>query len=193
MNKRKIFTQSLAFLLSMFILMGCSTNKSDIENDDNTGLQETDNATEEMNETENSTAEIMETDENNNQENEQEEQNSMKMTMQIGENTFTATLANNSSAEALVEMLQEGPVTIDMKDYENMEKVGGLGKNLPTNDESITTEAGDLILYMGNAFVIYYAPNSWNFTRLGKIDNVTQEELKAALGSGDVSVTLSLD
>lgn len=92
-----------------------------------------------------------------------------------------------------MEMLQNGPITIDMRDYGNMEKVGSLGTDLPRNDEQITTESGDLILYQGNAFVIYYAPNSWNFTRLGKINNVTQEELKEALGTGDVKVTLSLD
>jgi hypothetical protein len=40
--------------------------------------------------------------------------------------------------------------------------------------------------------VIYYDKNSWNFTKLGHIDNITQEELKAILGEGDVTVTLSL-
>jgi chitodextrinase len=73
-----------------------------------------------------------------------------------------------------------------------MEKVGGLGKTLPTNDERITTEPGDLILYQGNALVIYYAPNTWTFTRLGKITGVTGEELKTILGNGNVTVTLSL-
>ena len=83
-------------------------------------------------------------------------------------------------------------MTISMRDYGDMEKVGDIGTSLPTNDEQITTEAGDLILYMGSAFVIYYAPNSWNFTRLGKIDNITVQELKNILGDGSVEVTLSL-
>ena len=115
------------------------------------------------------------------------------MKLQIGKNTFTAELAQNSSAEALKELLEKGPVTIEMRDYANMEKVGPLGTSLPRNDEQITTEAGDIILYQGNAIVIYYAPNSWNFTRLGKINDVTQEELKKALGKGNVSVTFSID
>ena len=38
-----------------------------------------------------------------------------------------------------------------------------------------------------------YDTNSWNFTRLGKIDNVTQAVLKSALGEGGVRVTLSLE
>ncbi len=110
----------------------------------------------------------------------------------INNQVLTAELANNTSAEALVELLQDGPLTINMRDYEKMEKVGSVGTSLPTNNEQITTEAGDLILYMGNALVIYYAPNSWNFTRLGKIQNVTADELKEILGDGDVTVTLSL-
>jgi hypothetical protein len=109
-----------------------------------------------------------------------------------GGREFTATMVKNSSTAALMDMLKLGPVTIQMHDYGNMEKVGGLGKSLPRNDERITTGPGDLILYQGNAFVIYYALNSWTLTRLGKINNVTQEELKAALGEGDVTVTLSL-
>jgi hypothetical protein len=112
----------------------------------------------------------------------------MKIT--IGDRELSATLAQNSSTEALKELLKTGPITIHMRDYGNMEKVGGFGKNLPTNDERITTGPGDLILYQGNAFVIYYAPNTWTFTRLGKINDVTQEELKRALGEGDVTVTL---
>lgn len=80
-----------------------------------------------------------------------------------------------------------------MKDYANMEKVGDLGEKLPTNDKSITTKTGDLILYQGSVFVIYYEPNSWTFTKLGEIDNITKEELINILGKGNVSVTLSLE
>lgn len=116
---------------------------------------------------------------------------SMKIT--VGETTLTATLEDNSSAEALVEKLQEGDLTLDLADYGNMEKVGGLGFSLPRNDTQIRTQAGDLILYQGDAFVIYYDTNSWNFTKLGKIDDVTGEELKEILGSGDVTVVLSLN
>ena len=116
----------------------------------------------------------------------------MVLTIGDGAYTFTAALAENSSAQALLEKLAEGPVTISMRDYGNMEKVGGFGFTLPRNDEPTVTRPGDLILYQGNAFVIYYAPNSWDFTPLGAINSVTAEELTEALGGGDVTVTLSL-
>jgi len=57
------------------------------------------------------------------------------MRLQIGEKTLTATLADNSSAEAFAALLAEGPLTIAMHDYGSMEKVGELGTSLPTNDE----------------------------------------------------------
>src|SRR5699024_3625184 len=119
------------------------------------------------------------------------EDKQMKLT--IGETVLTATLADNSSVKALEEKLKDGPITIQMEDYARMEKVGNLPSRRPTNDQSITTKASDLILYLGNSFVIYYAPNSWRFTQLGHIEGVTAQELKKILGRGDVTVTLSLD
>jgi len=98
--------------------------------------------------------------------------------IKIGDVALTSTLTDNSSAAALVDLLRQGDVTIDMHDYGNFEKVGELPVTLPTNDEDISTEAGDLILYLGHRFVIYYDHNSWDFTRLGKINDVTQAELK---------------
>lgn len=119
------------------------------------------------------------------------EMNTIKLTIEGGQ-TFTATLVDNSSTQALKEQLAKGDITIEMEDYAHMEKVGSLGIRLPRNDRQTTTAPGDLILYQGHNLVIYYDTNSWNFTRLGKIDNASQAELKAALGKGDVRVTLSL-
>ncbi len=115
-----------------------------------------------------------------------------KLKITAGDTVFYAELEDNSSAQAFKEMLLEGPLTIRMSDYGDMEKVGSLGKNLPTNDENITTGPGDLILYQGNSLVIYYDTNTWNFTRLGKIEGVTRRELLTAFGDSDVMVTLSL-
>ncbi|MCM1008444.1 MAG: cyclophilin-like fold protein [Ruminococcus flavefaciens] len=114
------------------------------------------------------------------------------MNITVGNTTLTAEMCDNSSAKALKEILEAGSLTINMSDYSNFEKVGSLGTSLPRNDEQITTEPGDLILYQGNSFVIYYDTNSWNFTRLGKINNATKESLLEILGDGDVTVTLSL-
>lgn len=115
-----------------------------------------------------------------------------RLFLTINGTTLTASLVDNSSTRALRELLLQNDLTISMSDYGNFEKVGSLGTGLPRNDEPITTTAGDLILYQGTSFVIYYDTNTWNFTRLGKIQNTTQAQLIALLGSGDVTVTLSL-
>lgn len=104
--------------------------------------------------------------------------------------TFTAELADNSSARVFYELLAEGDLTLDLSDYGNFEKVGPLGHTLTRNDTQITTQPGDIILYQ---LTIYYDTNSWSFTRLGKINNVTKSELLEVFGSGDVTVTISLN
>ena len=115
-----------------------------------------------------------------------------KIVLTINNQKLTATLTNNSSTEALVNKLKKENITIEMEDYANMEKVGYLGIHLPRNDQNIKTNYGDLILYQGTNFVIYYDKNSWSLTKLGKIDNISQEELKNILGTGNVTITLSL-
>lgn len=128
---------------------------------------------------------------NNEEESEEEENQEMKMKVQVGDSTFTAVLENNAAVDALVEMMKEEPVVIQMSDYAGFEKVGPLGENLPANNSRTTTEAGDIVLYQGNQIVIFYGSNSWSYTRLGRIEDLTG--WKEALGSGDVTVTFSLE
>lgn len=117
---------------------------------------------------------------------------SNKINITVGNTVMTATLTANSSATAFLELLEQGPVTVQMSDYGDFEKVGSLPTSLPTNDERITTSAGDIILYQGNSITIYYDTNTWSFTRLGKIDNLTQAELKAILGDGSITAVFSI-
>lgn len=112
--------------------------------------------------------------------------------LSVNGSELTATLEDNSSAEALVKLLEQGPLTINMEDYANMEKVGPIGRSLPRNDTPTNTEAGDIILYQGNQLVVYYGTNSWNFTPIGKIQGVSANELRSILGRGNATITFSL-
>ncbi len=118
----------------------------------------------------------------------------MKLYLTIDGVTKTATLVSNSSVDALIKQLEQGDITYEAHDYGNFEKVGELGYSFPQNNEQITTQAGDLILYQGNHLCIYYDTNSWSFTRLGRLDNMSQSDIKqwVKAGGGNVSVTLSL-
>jgi hypothetical protein len=119
--------------------------------------------------------------------------NTSTLYLHIGQQVLTAALTDNSSTAALKELLAGGPLTIEMSDYGGFEKVGSFGRSLPRNDTRITAGPGDLILYQGNSFVIFYGSNAWSYTRLGKINGVSQSELRNILGSGNVTVTLSLN
>ena len=121
----------------------------------------------------------------------EEETMDRKMIIEIGGKHFTATLEDNKAADTLAEMMQEDPVTVQMSDYGGFEKVGDLGTELLTSNRQTTTQAGDIVLYQGNQIVIFYGSNSWSYTRLGRIDDLTGWE--AALGDGDVTVTFALE
>lgn len=118
-----------------------------------------------------------------------QEETALKIT--VGDEELLATLEDNSSAREFKELLAQGPVTIEMEDYGGFEKVGPLGTTLTRNDQQITTEPGDVILYQGNQITVYYGTNTWNFTRLAKIDDPA--DLQAKLGEGRVQVTFSLE
>ena len=190
-------------LVVLFTITACGNSREE-ENSDgkleiNTSeLMQSDTGSEEAQEAETETAqksgvqtEIQSTE--SNQENTEQEVTEMKMKVQVGDTTFTATLAENSSVDALKELMADGPLTLNMSDYASMEKGADLGVTLPQNNEQMNTQAGDIILYQGRTFVIYYDTNSWSLTPIGKIDNVDAEELREALGTGDVTVTLSIE
>ena len=113
-----------------------------------------------------------------------------KMRVQIGDAVFTATLEDNAAVGEFVEMMREAPVTINMSDYSGFEKVGSLGLSLTTGDVHMTTSPGDIVLYSGNQIVMFYAPNSWSYTKIGHIDDLTGWE--DALGSGDITAVFSI-
>ena len=123
-------------------------------------------------------------------EEEEGEQIEMKMDVQVGDYMFTATLENNTAVKELTDMMKEGPVTIQMSDYSGFEKVGSLGKSLTASNSQTTTNAGDIVLYNGNNIVMFYGSNSWSYTRIGKIDDLTNWE--KALGSGSITAVFML-
>ena len=131
-------------------------------------------------------------DDNNKIENEEEEggQVEMKMNVQIGDYNFTATLENNAAVKELLDMMKEGPVTIQMDDYSGFEKVGPLGRSLTTSNSQTTTSEGDIVLYNGNNIVMFYGSNSWSYTRIGNIDDLS--DWKKALGNGSSTAVFTL-
>ena len=113
----------------------------------------------------------------------------------VNESKAEIILENNISVSALVERLRTGDITYTADDYGGFEKVGAIGFSLPRDDAHIQTRPGDVILYQGNQIVLFYGENSWSYTRLGRIEGLSDAQLRAFLhaGEGEIQVTLSLD
>lgn len=127
------------------------------------------------------------------QESESEESAEMgtDLRMMIGDNTVAVQWVENEAVDALIELVKDGPLTVQMSMYGGFEQVGSLGTSLPRNDVQTTTRAGDIVLYSGNQIVVFYGSNSWAYTRLGRITDKTAEELAGLLGNGNVVITIT--
>ena len=116
------------------------------------------------------------------------------MYITIDGQTQSVTLVDNAASRALVEKLQQAPVSVTLNSSGGFEIWGALGVSLPTSDQRITAQPGDVILYNGSNICMFYGSNSWSYTRLGHIDDLSESELRSYLKAGEsnISVTLSL-
>lgn len=113
-------------------------------------------------------------------------ENTLTMTLKIGNSTFTATLADNATAQAFADML---PMNLSMSELNNNEKYVYLDQSLPTQASSPgTIQTGDIMLYGSSCVVLFYKTfsTSYSYTRIGRVDN--PDGLAAAVGSGSVTV-----
>lgn len=110
--------------------------------------------------------------------------------IKVGSKEFTAKLVDNPTAAAFKAML---PLTINMTELNGNEKYFRLSKNLPANESNPgRISNGDLMLYGSNTLVLFYETfsTSYSYTLLGKLNDATG--LASALGTGSVTITISL-
>ena len=125
---------------------------------------------------------------NSNAENEEAE----TMRMRIGETDVEVVWEDNETVSALKELARDG-LRVQMSMYGGFEQVGSLETSLPRSDVQTTTKTGDIVLYSGNQIVVFYGSNSWAYTWLGRIINMSAEDLTKLLAYGNVVITLSLE
>ena len=111
--------------------------------------------------------------------------------IKVNNTILNVELEDNSATKELRERLKNKDVYVNAYEYGGFEKVGDLGFLLPRDDKNITTSAGDIVLYQGNQISLFYNSNSWEYTKIGKVQKVTSNDLKKILGSGDVTLILS--
>jgi rhodanese-related sulfurtransferase len=109
--------------------------------------------------------------------------------MLIGDTEVPVTWEENASVDELRALL---PLTIEMSMYGGFEQVGPIGQSITSDDQQITTDSGDVVLYSDDQIVVFYGSNTWAYTRLGHID-LSQKEMADLLGNGNVTITLTED
>ena len=116
-----------------------------------------------------------------------------KIYITIDGQKHSVTLVDNDATRELIAALQDDSITVTLNDN-NFEIWGSLGKSLTTKNEQMNAQPRDIVLYNGSNICIFYDSNSWSYTRLGKIDGLSENELRTFLkaGQNNISVTLSL-
>ena len=112
-----------------------------------------------------------------------------KIYITIGGQTQSIRLVDNAATRALVQKL---PVTVTLNSSGGFEIWGPLGFSLPTSNQQITAQPGDVVLYNGSNICLFYDSNSWSYTRLGKIDGLSESELRTFLKAGESNISVTL-
>ena len=126
-------------------------------------------------------------------ENAEESTEMRSITMTINDKKVEVKWEDNDSVRALAELAAGSTLTIDTSLYGGFEQVGSIGVTIPSSDVNMTTDPGDIVLYAGSNMVLFYGSNSWSYTRLGHIENMSESELEELLGSGSVKITLAVE
>lgn len=125
---------------------------------------------------------------------EEEEENKMiPVRMAAGSQEFDALFYDNETTR---EILSQMPLTIEMADFNRNEKIYHFPQSLPVSETITpgTIHAGELMCWSSDNLVLFYETFSSSYggyVRLGYIENI--DNLKDALGDGDVTVTFTAE
>lgn len=108
------------------------------------------------------------------------------MKLEIDKNVLDVTWNDNASVTALNEIK---PLTINMHLYGGFEQVGYIGESIVSDDKKITTKPGDIVLYSSNQIVVFFATNTWSYTKLGHI-NLSENELNTLFNKNNVTLKI---
>ena len=98
---------------------------------------------------------------------------------------------DNETVSELLTVVQNGAIEVSASRYGGFEQVGSLPQSFSRSDAQMTTQPGDIVLYSGNQLVIFFGSNSWSYTRLGHIEDLSADELTSLLDRDTVSIGVS--
>ncbi len=97
---------------------------------------------------------------------------------------------DNETVSELLTAVQNGAIEVSASRYGGFEQVGSLPQSFSRNDVQTTTQPGDIVLYSGNQLVIFFGSNSWSYTRLGRIEGLSTDELTTLLDKDIVVIEI---
>lgn len=97
---------------------------------------------------------------------------------------------DHETVAELLAYVQNETITIHTTVYGGFEQVGSLPRNFSRNDVQITTEPGDIVLYSGNQLVIFFGTNRWSYTKLGRIEGLSEQELSELLDTDSAVIEI---
>ena len=56
----------------------------------------------------------------------------------------------------------------------------------------MTAQPGDIVLYSGNQLVVFFGSNSWSYTKLGHINDLSADELTVLLDKDQTVIELQI-
>lgn len=120
-------------------------------------------------------------------------ENTEILALTVNEVPIRVSWERNASVNALMKLAENGAITIHAERYGGFEQVGALPKAIKSQNQRITTEPGDIVLYAGDSIVLFYGSNTWAYTKLGHIEDMSAQELETLLSGKQAVITLSLN
>lgn len=114
-----------------------------------------------------------------------------EMKLYINDVNIPVNWEENASVAEIRKDALVADIVISMSKYGGFEQVGAFGKKYSSNDEQTTTQNGDIVLYNASNVVMFYGSNTWQYTRLGRM-NLSESEVIALLSGEDITIKISV-
>lgn len=88
--------------------------------------------------------------------------------------------------------LTQNVITVNTTAYGGFEQVGSLPQSFSRSDTQMTAQPGDIVLYSGNQLVVFFGSNSWSYTKLGHINDLSADELTVLLDKDQTVIELQI-
>lgn len=111
------------------------------------------------------------------------------ISVKVGDKDVDVNWENNESVDVLKQM---SPLTVQLTPYGGVELTGNIGTTIPSTYSVITANPGDIVLYEGNTLIVMVESKTCQYTKIGKITNLSEAELKDLLSKGNVTITLEI-